>query len=232
MRTKNSPRPKHRGAGHRQRLRDRFLRSGLSGFLDYEIVELLLTIGTPMKDCKQMAKEAIRKHKGLRGVLDATLGDLEKIKGIGEKNAFGIKLFQAVAERYAREKIPKKLTLNSAQAAARYLQEKIGREKKEYFVALYLDSRNKLIHEETISIGTLNANLVHPREVFKPAIDHSAASIIVAHNHPSGGCEPSEADLELTKRLKDTGKIIGIEMADHVIITIDEHASIIQNKYE
>ncbi len=209
----------YKGSGHRQRLREKFLKAGLDGFLDYEIVELLLTLGTPRRDCKQMAKEAIKKFKGLRGVLDALSEDLQKIKGIGPMNYFGLKLFQAMAERYAKEKIPKKILLDSPQAVANYLQEKIGRNKKEHFVVLYLDARNRLIYQETISIGTLNANLVHPREVFKPAIDHLAASIIVAHNHPSGGAEPSAADLELTKRLKEAGKLLGIEVIDHLIIT-------------
>ena len=115
---------KHKGAGHRKRLRKKFLKSGLEGFLNYEIVELLLTLGTPMKDCKQMAKAAVEKFKGLRGVLDARLEDLQQIKGIGQMNAFGIKLFQAMAEQYAKEKIPKKITFDSTKIVAKYLQEK------------------------------------------------------------------------------------------------------------
>ena len=217
----------HKGAGHRRRLREKFIKSGLDGFLDYEIVELLLTLGTPRKDCKDMAKAAIKKFKGLRGVLDANPEDLQKIKGIGPMNAFGIKLFQAMAERYAREQVPKKITLDSAGAVAAYLQKKIGRAKKEYFIALYLDSRNRLIHEETISVGTLNASLVHPREVFKPGLKHSAAGIIVAHNHPSGDTEPSQADIELTGRLADAGKLMGIELTDSLIITNNDFGSII-----
>ncbi len=212
----------YKDSGHRQRLRNRFLQAGLDGFLDYEIVELLLTLGTPLKDCKEMAKQAIKKFKGLRGVLDASLEDLRQIKGVGPTNFFGLKFFQAMAERYAKEKIPKKILLDSPQAVADYLREKIGRNKKEHFVVLYLDTRNQLIYQETISIGTLNANLVHPREVFKPAIDHLAAGIILAHNHPSGETEASAADLELTKRLKEAGKLLGIEVVDHLIITPNE----------
>src|SRR3989344_1214922 len=139
MNIKNLPkieRPveKHKGAGHRGRLRKRFLQSGLDGFLDYEIVELLLTLGTPRKDCKQMAKAAMKTFGGLHGVLDASLADLQQIKGIGPSNAFGIKLFQAVSERYAEEQIPKKITFDSPKAVADYLQKSIGREKKEHFV--------------------------------------------------------------------------------------------------
>ena len=216
---KQRKREKHKGAGHRKRLRDRFLQSGLDGFLDYEIVELLLTLGTPLKDCKPMAKEAIKIFGGLRGVLDASLDDLQQIKGIGPYNAFGIKLFQAISEKYAKEKIPKKTPLTSPQAVANYLREKIGKEKKEHFLILSLDSRSYLIRENIISIGTLNANLVHPREVFKEAIDSRAASIILAHNHPSTDPEPSEDDLTITKRLTEAGKIMGIEIVDHIIVT-------------
>lgn len=218
---------KHKGTGHRQRLRERFVQSGLDGFLDYEIVELLLTLGTPMKDCKQMAKDAIKKFKSLKGVLDAKQIDLEQIKGIGPKNAFGLKLFQVISERYAKESIPKKLDCDSTQKVAKYLQEKIGKEKKEYFVVLYLDARHQLLREEVTSIGTLNASLVHPREVFKPAIENSAAAIIVAHNHPSGGTEPSEADIMLTGRLSDAGKMLGIELLDHLVISSEGSRSIL-----
>lgn len=207
-----------KNAGHRKRLRDRFLQSGLNGFLNYEIVELLLTLGTPRKDCKQMAKEIIKKFKGLRGSLDATPEELQQIKGIGQMNIFGLKLFQSISERYAKEKIPAKTLLDSPELIVDYLQEKLKREKKEHFVVLYLNAKNQLIYEETISIGILNANLVHPREVFKPAIEHLAASIIVVHNHPSGETEPSQDDIEVTKRIKEVGKIMGIDILDHVII--------------
>ncbi|PIP17201.1 MAG: hypothetical protein COX44_01205 [Candidatus Portnoybacteria bacterium CG23_combo_of_CG06-09_8_20_14_all_37_13] len=115
--------------------------------------------------------------------------------------------------------MPKKILLNSPQAVTNYLREKLGREKKEYFVILLLDSRNNLIKDTIVSIGTLNANLVHPREVFKEAVDNRAASIIIAHNHPSGDPEPSEDDLEITKRLVESGKILGVEVVDHIIIT-------------
>jgi len=208
----------NKNAGHRGRLRDRFLQSGLKGFLDYEIVELLLTLGTPQKDCKQMAKKVIKKFKNLRGSFDATSEELQQIKGIGPINIFGLKLFQAISERYAKEKIPAKALLDSPKLVVDYLQKKIGREKKEHFIALYLNARNWLVHEEVISVGILNANLIHPREVFEPAINHLAVSIIIAHNHPSNDPEPSKNDLEVTKRLIETGKIMEIKVLDHIIL--------------
>ena len=208
-----------KNSGHRKRLRDRFFQSGLDGFLDYEIVELLLTLSGSIKDCKQQAKQAIKKFDGLRNALDAPSEELQQIKGIGPNSIFGLKLFQAISERYAKEKISKKISLTSPKAVTDYLRQKLGREKKEHFVILSLDSRNNLIRENIVSIGTLNANLVHPREVFKEAIDSRAASVILAHNHPSGDPEPSEDDLVITKRLTEAGKIIGIDVLDHIIIT-------------
>lgn len=210
--------------GHRGRLRERFLQSGLDGLLDYEIVELLLTLGTPRKDCKQMAKEAIKVFGNLQGVLDAPLGDLQRIDGIGPSNAFGVKLFQAISERYARGRISKKIAFESPEAVASYLQKSIGREEKEHFVMLFLDARNNLI-KHSVSVGTLNASLVHPRELFKEAIKANAAQVIVAHNHPSGDPDPSPEDVGLTRRLEDAARILDIGFLDHIIVTNNKFVS-------
>ncbi len=216
---------KHKGEGHRKRLRERFLQSGLDGFLDYEIIELLLTLGTPRKDCKQPAKEAINKFKGLTSVLDASIDELQQINGIGPSNAFGIKLFQAISERYSKEKIEPKQLFDSPKIVFEYLREKIGREKKEHFAVLCFDTRNNLIVNE-VSIGTLNASLVHPREVFNQAILNHSSHVIVTHNHPSGDSSPSEEDIRTTKRLVEAGKILGISVVDHIIITRDSYCSL------
>ncbi|MEK9178406.1 MAG: DNA repair protein RadC [Patescibacteria group bacterium] len=215
---------KHKGVGHRERLRKRFLQGGLEAFLDYEIIELLLTLGTPFKDCKDMAKEAIKKLGGLQKVLDASPEELQKIKGIGPNNILGIKLFQAISERYSKGQVPQKNSLNSSEAVAKYLQKNIGREKKEHFVILFLDSRNNLI-KKNISIGSINSSIVHPREVFKEAIEVSAAQIIIGHNHPSGDSEPSPDDVAVTRRLEDASKIVGIQLLDHVIVTTRDFSS-------
>jgi len=217
---------KSKGAGHRKRLRTRFLEAGLDGFLDYEVVELLLTLGTPRKDCKQMAKKAIKKFKGLRGVLDASPEELQEIKGVGPRNLFGLKLFQAISERYAKEQIAKRIVFNEPRMVAEYLQKFIGREKKEYFLILALDARNNLLKISNISIGTLNSSLVHPREVFREALKFSAASIILAHNHPSNNPEASPEDIAITRRLQDAARIIGIELADHIIVAKQKYVSL------
>lgn len=216
---------KHIGEGHRKRLRERFLQFGLDGFLDYEVIELLLTLGTPRKDCKQPAKEAILKFKLLSRVLDSTVEELQQIKGIGPSNAFGIKLFRAVSERYSKEHIRQKNFLDSPQKIFEYLREKIGKQKKERFVILCFDTKSNLIVDE-VSVGTLNASLIHPREVFNLAILQHASYVIIAHNHPSGDPSPSKEDVITTKRLIDAGKILGISVVDHIIVSADGYLSL------
>jgi len=214
--------------GHRSRLREKFLKSGLDGFLDYEVVEILLTLGTPRKDCKQPAKDAIAKFKNLASVLDASAEDLQQIKGIGPSNIIGIKLFHAISERYSKENIDSKILLDSPKKIFEFLKEKIGKESKEHFVILYFDTKNNLIFDE-ISIGTSNASLVHPREVFSKAISSHASHIVIAHNHPSGDVFPSIDYQGTTNRLKETGKIIGISIIDHIIVSNKKYYSFKEN---
>lgn len=220
---------KNTSEGHRHRLRLRFIQSGLDGFLDYEIVELLLTLGTPRKDCKKAAKDLILKFGSLKKILDASNDELRQIKNVGPVNSIGIQLFKALSKRYAKENIFIKSLLDSPQKVAEYIREKYGQEKKEYFLMLYLDTQNNLIDNE-ISVGILNASLVHPREVFHKAILNNAAQVIVAHNHPSGICKPSDEDIKTTKRLIEAGKIIGIELLDHIIVSEYESYSFRENK--
>ena len=135
-------------------------------------------------------------------------------------------LFQEISERLTKEEMSEKVLLNSSKAVADYLQKSIGLEKKEHFVMLSLDSRNNLIKISKISVGSLNASVVHPREVFKEAIQSLAAQIIIAHNHPSGDPEASPEDIALTRRLGEAARIIGIELLDHVIVTGNGYTSL------
>lgn len=219
----------HPGIGHRKRLRDRFLQAGLAGFLDYEVIELLLTLGTPRKDCKQLAKQTLKKFGSLSAVLDASLEELQEIKGIGPYNAFGIKLVQQMAERYAKEKIGKKIHLVTPEKIVNYLRAKLGHRKREHLLALYLNASNQLLKTKIISVGTLNENLIHPRELFAPALKIHAAQVIIAHNHPSGNYLPSQEDIKVTKMLLKAGKILGIKLTDHFIISRSGYTSFRQH---
>lgn len=208
----------HKGEGHRQRLREKFLASGLDGFHDYEIIELLLTLGTPRKDCKDAAKAAMVKFKTLHGVLEATQAELQEIDGVGPKNLFGIKLVKAVSERYQEKKLIDREPLTNSKELFDYLNNSIRDKQREYFKAVFLDSKNRVISVETLSEGTLNASSVYPREVISAALRNHAAALIFAHNHPSGDPKPSAEDTAVTRQLVYAGKVMGITVHEHIII--------------
>jgi len=205
-------------AGHRKRLREKFLKSGLAGFHDYEIVELLLSLGRPRKDCKPQAKDAIKRFKTLRGVLEASLEELQQIDGIGPHSAFGIKLVQEVAREFLKEKILDKPIYKSSQEVFDYLYHSMRDLKKEVLKVIYLSSQNQIIDTVDLFEGTINAGSISPREVMESAIKHYAASLIFVHNHPSGNPEPSQSDKEVTRDLVYAGRIMQIKVLDHIII--------------
>ena len=211
-------RPKHKGDGHRKRLRDKFLNSGLNSFHDYEIIELLLTLGTPRKDCKEQAKEAVKKFKNLRGVFEADLSALQEIKGIGPYNAFGIKLVKEITEELLKEKILEKPVITSSKNLFDYLYLSMRDLKKEVFKVIFLNSKNRILEIKDIFQGTLNSSSVYPREVLNLAMKHSAASLIFVHNHPSGDPFPSEKDREVTSELIGAANVMKIKVLDHIII--------------
>jgi len=208
--------------GYRQRLRDKFLKSGLDGFHDYEIVELLLTIGTPRKDCKSIAKESLKIFKTLSGVLGANPKDLKEINGIGDNNIFGLKIAQAVAGRFLAEGIINKDFIRSSDEVLKYLKYNLRDKNREVFLIIYLNGRNQILKMEEIFEGTLSTTAVYPREVVKRALDNNAAALIFVHNHPSGKPNPSSDDLTITKKLKEAEKSIDISVHDHLIIAEDE----------
>jgi DNA repair protein RadC len=208
----------HKGAGHRQRLRTRFLESGLDGFHDYEVIELLLTLGTPRKDCKEAAKAALARFETLQGVLEASGDELCEIAGIGPINSFGLKLIKAVADRFLEKKVINKNPVNNSKELFDYLYHSIRDKSREYFKIIFLDSKNRVISTETHSRGTLTASSVYPREVVYSALRHKAAALIFAHNHPSGDPKPSAEDIAITRQLVFAGRVMGITVHEHIII--------------
>jgi DNA repair protein RadC len=213
-----TPKGSHKGEGHRGRLREKFLFSGLSGFHDYEVIELLLTLGMPRKDCKESAKAAIKRFKTMQGVLEATAAELCEVPGIGLKNLFGIRLIKAVADRYLEKRVLHKDPIHNSKALFEYLFHTMKGRDRECFVAVYLDSKNRVIETETLFEGTLTASSVYPREVVKAAMAHHAAAVIFAHNHPSGVSDPSDEDMMLTRHLVLACKMMGVTVHEHIII--------------
>jgi DNA repair protein RadC len=212
----NPPEDTHRG--HRKRLRDKFLKSGLTAFHDYEIVEMLLSLGTPRKDCKIPAKEAIKRFRTLRGVLEASAKELQQIEDIGESSAFGIKLVQEVSREFLKAKILEKPFYRSSQEVFDYLYHAMRDLKKETFKVIYLNSQNQIIDTVDLSEGTVNSSSVSPREVIEGALKSHATALIFVHNHPSGNPEPSTNDKSLTRELVYAGKIMRLRVLDHIII--------------
>ncbi|MFC1993521.1 DNA repair protein RadC, partial [Chloroflexota bacterium] len=170
------------------------------------------------KDCKQSAKEAIKRFKTLRGVLEAPAEELQQIDGIGAHNAFGIKLVQEVAREFLKEKIVDKPIYKSSQEIFDYLYHSMRDLKKEVFKVIYLNTQNQIIETTDLFEGTLNSTVISPREVTESAIKHNAASLIFVHNHPSGSPEPSASDKGITRDLVYAGCIMQMKVLDHIVI--------------
>ena len=211
--------------GHRKRLRERFLKSGLGGFQDYEIIELLLTLGSPRRDCKPQAKEVMKKFKTLRGALSASPEELEEIKGVGPHSVFGIKLVREVAAEFLRQKTIDKPVYKTGKEIFDYLYHSMRDLKKELFKVIYLDGQNRIIEVADLFEGTVNSSSVYPREIMEAAIKQNAVSLIFVHNHPSGDPEPSRYDKEVTRDLVFAANIMRIRVLDHIIIGNDRYYS-------
>lgn len=216
-------------SGHRQRLRERFLNAGLQGFHDYEVIELLLTLGTPRRDCKQAAKDALKKFGSLNTVLEADPKELQAINGIGPNNVFGLKLTQTVARRYLADRIIGQDIITSSDEVLDYLKHNLRDKTQEIFSVIYLNGRNEIIGMEELFYGSLTTSAVYPREVVKKVLKQNAAAVIFVHNHPSGNLNPSEEDIKITKKLKDAVATIDVKVHDHLIIAGNNYYSFADN---
>ena len=207
-----------RGVGHRERLRRRFLEGGLERFSDEEVIEFLLTLGTPRGDLKLSARNAIKRFGTLSGVLSAPLDQLTRIKGIGPKNALYLKLVHQVAGRYLRDRARHKALFGSSRAVFDYLFHSMRDLKRETFKVLCLNRKNELILDQDLFSGTLTGSAVYPREVVALALEHKAAALVFVHNHPSGDPAPSPEDRKLTQDLVWAARLMGVQVLDHIII--------------
>ena len=197
------------------RPREKLIHYGPEKLSNVELLAILIRTGTKGISAVELAKKILKKY-GQKNVATAKQEDLKEFPGLGETKACELVACFELGRRLLNGK--KSTLLLSPKDIFDELKD-IRSSKKEHFVVFYLDTRNQEIKREVISIGSLNANLVHPREVFEPAIKHLAAQIIIAHNHPSGSLEPSTQDLKMTRRLTEAGKILGIEIIDHIIVS-------------
>ncbi len=200
------------------RPRERLLEAGPAALSDGELLGLLLGIGNLRKTAVELAGDVISEAGGLHGLYDADAHELMRVNGIGEAKACIILAAVEFGRRIGQVRNPGRPVISSPADVDRLLRGRIANLDRENFVVVLLNTKNEVTDTSLVSVGTLSASLVHPREVFKPAIRASAASVILAHNHPSGEVEPSREDREVTKRLKESAKILGIEVLDHVIV--------------
>ncbi|MFC7061649.1 RadC family protein [Halobacillus seohaensis] len=200
------------------RPRERLLKLGASQLSNQELLAILLGSGTRQESVTDLAQRVLIHFEGIMLLKDATIEELIAIRGIGSAKA--VLLLSAIefGKRIQQMKPVERYVIRSPEDGADFVMEEMRDLKQEHFICLFLNTKNQVLHRQTIFIGSLNASIVHPREVFKEAVKRSAASIICAHNHPSGDPTPSQEDIQVTKRLNECGKIIGIEVLDHLVI--------------
>ncbi len=213
--------PEQKGKGHRRRLRDKFLNRGIDSLNDDEVLELLLTLGTPRKDCKQEARNLLKEFGSLTAVLEAGTDELVQVKGIGPLNGFAIHFIHSVARRYLAQRLKNKNYLRSSREVAEYLNHSMRNLQREVFKVILLDSGFAIITSKTLFEGTLSSNTIYPREFIKLLLDYNAAAVVIAHNHPSGRTAPSETDRKLTRNLFLACSVMNIQLLDHMIIGAD-----------
>ncbi|MBE6022843.1 MAG: JAB domain-containing protein [Cellulosilyticum sp.] len=218
---------------------EKFLRYGVDHLTDSDLLAILLRTGTREMNVQELAQYLLKragsdiegKHFSLAHLYDFSYEELQSIRGIGKIKALQIKAVLELSKRIAQDKRQPRIKISDPRTLAEYFMEILRHEKSECFVVTFIDAKCKLMGYQMVSKGSLTASIVHPREVFKLAIQKSAHSIIVLHNHPSGDPTPSSEDLQITKRLKTVGEVVGIPLLDHIIIGDNSYKSLREESY-
>ncbi|WP_372712946.1 DNA repair protein RadC [Ilyobacter sp.] len=217
-------------AGHRKRLREKYLKGGYDSFLDYEKLELLLTYSIVRKDVKPVAKELLEKFESIEGVLKASSEELLKIDGVGEGSLVFLKLISETSKDIFKSSYSKRdvTTISGTRDLLAFLRNDIGFSPIEEFKVIFLDTANNLLCEETLFRGTIDRSGVYPRNIVEKVIKYGAKSVIFAHNHPSGNLKPSKADIDFTNKISQVLNAIEIRVLDHMIISRDSYFSFLE----
>ncbi len=206
--------------------RERLCRVGARQLSNQELLAILLRTGVKEQSATQLASQLLSKFSHVTEMKDAVIEELTQVNGIGKVKAIELLAALEFGRRVYDRQVLNLTTIRSPEDAADFLMSDLSSLKQEHFVVLYLNVKNQIIHRQTVFIGSLTASIVHPREIFREAVKRSTASIICAHNHPSGNPSPSPEDIEVTKRIKKAGHILGIELLDHVIIGDEQFISL------
>lgn len=214
-----------------ERPRERFIQHGAQSLSNHELIAILLRTGTKEESVLQLANRLLTHFEGLRQLKSATLEEITSIKGVGAAKAIQILAAIEIGRRVTNLSFADRYVIRSPEDGAKYVMDEMRFLSQEHFVCLYLNTKNQVLHKHTVFIGSLNASIVHPREVYREALKRSAASVICLHNHPSGDPTPSREDIEVTRRLSESGKIIGVELLDHLIIGENKFVSLKEKGY-
>lgn len=200
------------------RPRERLIRQGADSLSNQELIAILLRTGTKEESVLMLANRILQSFDKIQDLKDATLEEMMSVKGVGQAKAVQILAAVEIGKRLYRKHSEGRYVIKSPEDVAAFLMTDMSSLLQEHFVVLFLNVKNEVLHKQTIFIGSLNSSIVHPREIYREAVKRSAASIIAAHNHPSGNPSPSPEDIDVTKRLVEAGSIIGIDLLDHIII--------------
>ncbi|MGB7999858.1 MAG: DNA repair protein RadC [Anaerobacillus sp.] len=214
-----------------ERPRERLVKEGPETLSNQELLAIILRTGTKQESVLQLSYRIIQYFEGLRLLKDASIEELTSLNGVGPAKAVQLIAAMELGRRVSRLQLEERYTIRSPEDGANYVMEDMRFLSQEHFVCLYLNTKNQVLHRQTVFVGSLNASIVHPREVFREAFRRSAASLICFHNHPSGDPTPSREDIEVTKRLSECGKMLGIEMLDHIIIGDQKFVSLKEKGY-
>lgn len=225
MTTTQARPPKPSYVGHRNRLRKRIAESGPESFLDHELLEIILTCVIPRKDTKEMAWELVRRFKNVSGVFEASREELLTIPGIGPKSAQILVLFRPACAAYLKNRLARRSVLNNPQLVADFCRLRLAGKSHEMVYVLYVNDRNQLLAEKTVSLGSINESPVYPRRVVEEALACHASGCILVHNHPSGDVTPSPEDRALTEKILQTTRTVDLRFLDHIIVGQEGHYS-------
>ena len=212
-------------AGHRQRVKARYLSEGLDAFEDHQVLELLLFYAVPRKDTNELAHRMIKEFGSLAGLFEADPKDIARRCGVSENTAILVSLIPSLSRRYFLNKWGEKPIINSSSKAGEYAISLLAGRIYEAFYVICLDSQNRVNHADLVHEGTINEAVVYPRLIVETALRHQANSVILAHNHPGGSTRPSAADISVTKKIVTALESISIKVLDHIIVAGDRYVS-------
>lgn len=214
-----------------QKPRERLLNNGPAHLSDGELLAILINTGRKGFSSLDIANELLKSVESLKQLKALSINDLNKVKGIGLYKALILKAAFEIGERMHSGSLDEKIQITSPQDVANFMMGKMEHLTQEKFIVLFLNSKNVVIKQKTIFIGTLNSSIVHPREIFSEAIKCASNAIVVLHNHPSGDTTPSKEDISVTNRLRECGEILGIDLLDHIIIGDHTYMSMVEDGY-